>query len=135
MISAVRCVRSWALVLHQCFGCSSVVIPKTRTSYGKFSLKFQGTVIRNKIPDNIKGLNRNSFKKKVKINYTVNYWQDHICIISVLKEILYFVNFVPNSILFFIYLTFVFFLIVVYYLFVYNFALDDIHFFVSRSYV
>ena len=52
---------------------SSYSLPKIRTKYGKFSLKFQVALIWNKIPNNFKSPGRNSFKKKLKINYTANY--------------------------------------------------------------
>ena len=65
---------------------SSYSLPKIKTNYGKFSSKFQSAFIWNKTPDNFKSLNRNSFKKKLKINYTANYWQYLLYIISVLKE-------------------------------------------------
>ena len=51
---------------------SSYSLLKIRTNYEKFSLKFQGALIWNKIPDNFKSLNRNLLKK-LKINYTANY--------------------------------------------------------------
>ena len=60
-----------------------------------FSLKFQEALVWNQIPDNLKHLSRSSFKKKLKISYTVNYWQD-LSIISVLKEVLNFANLVPS---------------------------------------
>ena len=65
---------------------SSYSLPKIRTNYGKFSLKFQGALIWNKIPDNFKTLRINSVKKKLKIYYTANYWQYLLYIISVLKK-------------------------------------------------
>ena len=52
---------------------TKMFLPEIRTNYGKFSLKFQEALVWNQIPDNLKHLCRSSFKKKLKISYTVNY--------------------------------------------------------------
>ena len=47
-------------------------LPKTRTNYGIFSIRYQGTKIWNAISDNIKLLSLKQFKKKLKSNILAN---------------------------------------------------------------
>ena len=44
-------------------------LPKTRTNYGIFNIRYQGTKIWNTISDNIKLLSLKQFKKKLKIKH------------------------------------------------------------------
>ena len=48
-------------------------LPKTRTNYGIFNIRYQGAKIWNAISDNIKLLSLKHFKKKLKSNIIANY--------------------------------------------------------------
>jgi len=48
-------------------------LPKTRTNYGIFNIRYQGAKIRNDISDDIKLLPLKHFKKKIKSNITASY--------------------------------------------------------------
>ena len=49
-------------------------LPKTRTSYGIFDIRYQGAKIWNAINDNIKLLSLKQFKKKLKSSIIASYW-------------------------------------------------------------
>jgi len=51
----------------------SFYLPKARTNYGKFNIKFQGPKIWNSIDDFLKKLSFNHFKKKLKIEFISKY--------------------------------------------------------------
>ena len=48
-------------------------LPKTRTNYGIFNIRYQGAKIWNAISDNIKLLSLKQFKKKLKSNIIASY--------------------------------------------------------------
>ena len=48
-------------------------LPKTRTNYGTFNIRYQGAKIWNAIGDNIKLLSLKQFKKKLKSNIIASY--------------------------------------------------------------
>ena len=48
-------------------------LPKTRTSYGIFDVRYQGAKIWNAINDNIKLLSLKQFKKKLKSSIIASY--------------------------------------------------------------
>ena len=48
-------------------------LPKTRTNYGIFNIRYQGAKICNSISDNIKLLSLKQFKKKFKSNIIESY--------------------------------------------------------------
>ena len=47
----------------------SYYLPKARTNYGKFNIRFQGPTIRNSVDDNIKAVSLSHFKSKLKQHY------------------------------------------------------------------
>ena len=47
----------------------SYYLPKARTNYGKFNIRFQGPKIWNSIDDKIKAVSRSQFKSKLKQHY------------------------------------------------------------------
>ena len=51
----------------------SYSIPKIRTSYGKFNIRFQGVRVWNSIDENLKSLSPLAFKKKLKIYFIDEY--------------------------------------------------------------
>ena len=51
----------------------SFSLPKARTNYGIFNIRFQGAQIWNSIADNFKFLSLNKFKLKVKENFLESY--------------------------------------------------------------
>ena len=51
----------------------SFSLPKARTNYGIFNIRFQGAQIWNSIADNFKSLSLNKFKLKVKENFLESY--------------------------------------------------------------
>ena len=57
-------------------------IPKARTNYGIFNIRFQGAKVRNDISDEIKLLSLKRFKKKLKSihidNYQLQIYQHYI---------------------------------------------------------
>ena len=48
-------------------------LPKTRTNYGIFSIRYQGVKIWNAISDNIKLLSLKQFKKRLKSKIIASY--------------------------------------------------------------
>ena len=48
-------------------------LPKTRTNYGIFNIRYHGAKIWNAISDNIKLLSLKHFKKKLRSNIIANY--------------------------------------------------------------
>ena len=48
-------------------------IPKARTNYGIFNIRYQGAKVWNLIADDIKSLSLKKFKKKIKMNIIENY--------------------------------------------------------------
>ena len=47
----------------------SYYLPKARTHYGKFNIRFQGPKIWNSIDDKIKAVSLSQFKSKIKQHY------------------------------------------------------------------
>jgi len=48
-------------------------LPKARTNYGKFNIRFQGPKIWNSIDESVKKLSLNQFKKKLKVEFISKY--------------------------------------------------------------
>lgn len=51
----------------------SYYLPKARTNYGKFNIRFQGPKVWNAIDDDIKDSSFSLFKKKLKQNFIQSY--------------------------------------------------------------
>ena len=51
----------------------SYYLPKTRTKYGIFNIRFQGVKIWNSVEENVKSLSFSQFKKRIKINMIQKY--------------------------------------------------------------
>ena len=51
----------------------SYYLPKVRTNYGKFNIRFQGSVIWNSIDEDFKSSSLSSFKLNLKEHLTNNY--------------------------------------------------------------
>ena len=71
--STVNALFSKVSEIHHCNTRSaakqSYYLPKARTNYGKFNIRFQGPTIRNSIDDNIKAVSLSHFKSKLKQHY------------------------------------------------------------------
>ena len=52
---------------------SSYSLPKVRTNYGKFNIRFVGSNVWNSIDENLKGLSKSQFKNKLKNNILNSY--------------------------------------------------------------
>ena len=52
---------------------SSYSLPKVRTNYGKFNIRFVGSNVWNSIDENLKGLCKSQFKNKLKNNILNSY--------------------------------------------------------------
>ena len=52
---------------------SSYSLPKVRTNYGKFNIRFVGSNVWNSIDENLKGLSKSQFKNKLKNNLLNSY--------------------------------------------------------------
>ena len=51
----------------------SYYLPKPRTNYGVFNIRFKGTKIWNDISDEVKNTSLNRFKSKIKSDYVNSY--------------------------------------------------------------
>jgi hypothetical protein len=51
----------------------SYYLPKTRTNYGVFNIRFQGVKIWNYLEENVKSLSFSQFKKRIKIEMIQKY--------------------------------------------------------------
>ena len=51
----------------------SYYLPKTRTNYGIFNIRFQGVKIYNSLEENVKSLSFSQFKKRIKIEMIQKY--------------------------------------------------------------
>ena len=64
------------------FSRMTYAIPKVRTNYGIFNIRFQGAKVRNDISDDIKLLSLKRFKKKLKLilidKYLLQIYQHYI---------------------------------------------------------
>ena len=70
-------------------------LPKTRTNYGFFNIRYQGAKIRNDISDNIKLLSLKQFKKNLKsiinASYVTEYCTVHFLSSVSLSAYIYFI--------------------------------------------
>ena len=57
----------------------SYYLPKARTNYGKFNIRFSGVKVWNSIEDSLKSKSRTCFKISIKESLISNYWLVHWC--------------------------------------------------------
>ena len=57
----------------------SYYLPKARTNYGKFNIRFSGVKVWNSIEDSLKSKSRTCFKILLKESLISNYWLVHWC--------------------------------------------------------